>query len=139
LQAALLLPQMNSLDEQNARRRASVAQLLDAIRDLTALVPLDMQSRGAPAYYKLAWRYEATVNNARERFLSAVRAEGVALDTGFRGFIGRSGARCRRFSDLSHSQAAAEQTVILHHPVLLEPAETIARVAKAMRKVIQRL
>jgi hypothetical protein len=66
-----------------------------------------------------------------------VRAEGVALDAGFRGFAGRSGTRCRIAGSLSHSAVAAEQTVILHHPVLLAAPGTIVRVAEALRRVLE--
>ena len=69
-------------------------------------------------------------------FLAAVRAEGVALDAGFRGFVKRSARRCRVAGELTESAKAAERTVILHHPVLLESEETIDRVAMALEKVV---
>jgi hypothetical protein len=37
---------------------------------------------------------------------------------------------------MEHAQKAADQTVLLHHPVLLEGAETINRVAQAIAKVV---
>jgi putative NIF3 family GTP cyclohydrolase 1 type 2 len=39
--------------------------------------------------------------------------------------------------DLPNARRAAAGTVLLHHPVLLESAETIAKVAEAIRKVSQ--
>jgi hypothetical protein len=36
---------------------------------------------------------------------------------------------------LAHARRAAAGTLILHHPVLLEPHETIDRVGLALRKV----
>ena len=73
----------------------------------------------------------------REAFIAAVRAEGVALDAGFRGFTRRSERRCRKIGQLEHSRRAAESTVLLHHPVLLEGPEVIDRVAAALRKVLR--
>jgi hypothetical protein len=48
----------------------------------------------------------------------------------------RSGRRCRKPDQMEHAQKAADQTVLLHHPVLLEGAETINRVAQAIAKVV---
>jgi hypothetical protein len=41
--------------------------------------------------------------------------------------------------DLAHARRAAAGTVLLHHPVLLEPAETLARVGQAIAKVARHL
>ena len=51
------------------------------------------------------------------------------MDTGFRGFTRRSERRCRQAGTLQHSARAADETVLLHHPVLLEPTEVIDQVA----------
>ena len=75
----------------------------------------------------------------RDDFLGAVRAEGVALDEGFRGFSLRGSRRCRKVGDLPQSQHAAERMMVLHHPVLLSPAETIDRLAAAIAKVASAL
>ena len=71
----------------------------------------------------------------RRRLIAALQAEGVMMDEGFRGFARRTAGRCRVVGDLPNARRAAAGTVILHHPVLLEPPETIARVAQAIRKV----
>ena len=78
---------------------------------------------------------EELPNISREQFIAAVQTEGVALDAGFRGFTKRSERRCRRVGDLGLAQHAAETTLLLHHPVLLQSADTIDRVAAAMQKV----
>jgi perosamine synthetase len=134
LQAAVLLPQLDSLAAENAQRLTALQVLLNELRDVPELSTITNANRGSPVYYKLGWRFRSE-RFTRERFLQAVRAEGVALDAGFRGFAGRSAARCRKESSLEHSRAAAEETVLLHHPVLLESPETLARVALAIRKV----
>ena len=68
-----------------------------------------------------------------------MQAEGVAMDAGFRGFTRRTSGRCRVVGDLVNASAAASGTLVLHHPVLLAPAETISRVAEALRKVASRV
>ena len=87
----------------------------------------------------MAWRYVAVHWGGADRatFLAALQAEGVAIDEGFRGFTRRSERRCRRVGALEHSDRAAQQTVLLHHPVLLEPTHVIDQVAQAFVKVQQ--
>lgn len=139
LQAAVLCPQLRKLDAQNAIRRAHADRLRELTANLPGLTPVSAPpERGSSSYYKFAWRYDAAAcgGHSRDEFVAAIQAEGVAIDTGFRGFAGRTASRCRRVGELPESRAAAEQTVILHHPVLLSPAETIQRVATAIRKVL---
>lgn len=143
LQAAVLLPQLCELAEANAVRRKNVERLLESCANLQGLLPLLLPaaSNNCPSFYKLAWLLEpsafgaADIEPFRQRFIAAVQAEGVALDAGFRGFARRGGQRCRTVGDLVQARRAAAATVILHHPVLLEPAEMIERVGRALHKV----
>jgi perosamine synthetase len=133
-----LLPQLPSLREQNLVRQQNVATLMQELSTETRLQPVaNPGDRGTSGYYKVAWLYQPTPLWPRARFLAAVQAEGVALYEGFRGFAGRSAGRCRRVGELPHSQGAAAQTVILHHPVLLQNESTIRRVAAALQKVLR--
>ncbi len=136
LQAAVLLPQLEKLAEQNDRRLQNALRLLDLCRGFSALEPVTWDgARSCPSFYKLGWLFGAqNAGLRRDEFLAVVRAEGVALDEGFRGFALRSGRRCRRIGDLPNSQEAAQQTVLLHHPVLLSPPAEIDRVARAIGK-----
>lgn len=137
LQAAVLLPQVARLAERNRQRAAAVERLLSAW-SVAALRPLARPAHGdAPSFYKVPWLFarDHAGNATREAFLAAVRAEGVALDEGFRGFVRRSARRCRQGSTLEHSERAASNTVLLHHPVLLEPLAMIDRVRAALEDV----
>jgi len=138
LQAAILAPQVHKLAERNRRRRESVARLLQQTQGLPALQPLVNRIDGAPSYYKLAWCYraEALVGLPIERFVEAARAEGIPIEPGFPGFFRRSERRCRTLGDLSRAAEAAAGTLVLHHPILLEPDEMIDRLAAALRKVV---
>jgi len=154
LQAAVLYPQVEGLGESNWLRCQRVSRLLDRLAHLTALRPVQSSlpveageasvsgdTSAMSSFYKLAWFYDRSQlgDVPRERFLAAVQAEGVALDAGFRGFVKRSARRCRMAGELTESARAAEATVILHHPVLMESAETIDRVAMALEKVVSQL
>ena len=120
-------------------RQARVRQLLAACQEVPALSPVALPADGDQAsYYKVAWRFDPDHCGGwpRAQFVAAIQAEGVAIDVGFRGFLRRSSRRCRRTDQMEHAQRAVDQTVLLHHPVLLEDAETISQVARAITKVV---
>lgn len=128
LQAAVLLPQLVRLAERNQQRARAVARLLERLENAPALVPRvsDLEA-SSPAYYKVGFLYDAAAGGGRnrEQFILAAQAAGVPIDAGFRGFALRGARRCRVYGDLSASRRAAEEALVLHHPVLLEPLETI--------------
>jgi dTDP-4-amino-4,6-dideoxygalactose transaminase len=139
LQSAVLPPQIEKLGPRNVHRHRAVERLLAALAEVKALRPAARKpERGTPAYYKLAWRYDAAARGgmSREEFLARVQAEGVALDAGFRGFVRRPESVCRKSGSLENCRRAVEQTVLLHHPVLLEDDTTLERLAAAIRKAI---
>jgi dTDP-4-amino-4,6-dideoxygalactose transaminase len=138
LQAAVLVPQLSKLAERTARREAGVRQLLTETEPIAAMRPLvNRLSAATPAYYKVAWHYapSAAGNAPINEFANALVAEGAPFDRGFRGFAGRGERRCRKTGSLEHSRRAADSTLLLHHPILLEPTEQISAIARAMRKV----
>jgi len=138
LQAAVLLPQLAKLRERHRVRADRVAQLLRAIEPVLCLRAVKNRAADSdPAYYKLGLMYDPTALGGRDRarFIAAVQAEGVAINAGFRGFVRRGPRRCRVAGPLAHSQLAAERTLVLHHPVLLESPTMIEQVAHAMVKI----
>jgi perosamine synthetase len=142
LQAAILCPQLARLHERNASRRANAERVLARLSGVPGLRPLTNRATPAePSYYKMAWWYapEEVGGCPREEFVAAARAEGLALDVGFPGFVRRTPRRCGKLGDLSHSSLAAAATVVLHHPVLLETPEVMDRLAAAIEKVIRGL
>jgi len=138
LQAAVLRPQISKLDKQNARRHSAAQRLIPRIERLPGLRPLkNLVRKTVPGYYKLGLRYvpEELGGLSREEFIAVVQAEGVALDSGFRGFAKRSDRRCRKVGPLKNSRAAGRLALVLHHPILLEEPETLDLVAAALEKV----
>ena len=67
--------------------------------------------------------------------MQALQAEGLAIDSGFRGFAKRSERRCRRSVALPMSEKAADSTVLMHHPILLADQGILDKVAEALDKV----
>lgn len=138
LQAAVLLPQLEKLDARNAQRRRRVEQLRAALRDVPGLQLFGGQPEASePAYYKVGFQYDAEVfGRSREPFVSALRAEGVAIDVGFRALhAGRSASRFRAAGPLPEADRAHRGVVILHHPVLLADDATFEAVRAAFRRL----
>jgi dTDP-4-amino-4,6-dideoxygalactose transaminase len=138
MQAAALLPQLDQLAGRNAVRRDSVAWLAGRLRHLPGLEPLHNRVEvSEPVYYKFGLRLdEQAFGLSRDRFVAALRAEGVAADEGFRALhVGRSPGRFRRGGDLAEAERAHAGMVVLHHPVLLGPAGRLEQVARAVEKV----
>jgi dTDP-4-amino-4,6-dideoxygalactose transaminase len=138
LQAAVLLPQLAKLDARNALRAAKVARLLGALEGGAGLRPfINRDGAGEPGYYKLGLQFDAErFGLPREPFVAALRAEGIALDEGFRALhVGRSPKRFRRAGELAEAERAHAGAVLLHHPVLLGEPEEVDQVAAAVHKV----
>lgn len=138
LQAAVLLPQLLQLDSRNAHRASNVHGLLAQLQAISGLRPfLNACADSEPGYYKLGFCFDSErFGLPRERFLAAVRAEGVAFDEGFRAMhVGRSPNRFRKSSDLVVAELAHHGTVVLHHPVLLGTGADLKEVATALEKI----
>jgi dTDP-4-amino-4,6-dideoxygalactose transaminase len=140
LQAAVLLPQLDKLDQRNRQRADSVRLLSEQLQALK--LPLrpfvNRCSDCEPGYYKLGFQYDSTTFKglARERFVAAMRAEGIAMDEGFHAsHVGRSPSRFRQSGDLSEANQTHDSAVILHHPILLEPQHDLEEVAQAVYKI----
>ncbi|MBA4062239.1 MAG: perosamine synthetase [Isosphaera sp.] len=136
LQAAALRPQLRKLPEVTAIRADRVRELVGCLA-VPGLVPFPVPPDSAPAFYKLGFRYDpAAFGLPRDLFVRAVRAEGVALDAGFKALhVGRSPSRFRAAGDLTHATAAHAGCVVLHHPVLGLSRADARQVADAVAKV----
>lgn len=102
------------------------------------LLPLtNTTPSSTPAFYKLGFRYDpAAFGLARELFVKALRAEGVAFDAGFKALhVGRSPSRFRAAGALAHAADAHDRCVTLHHPVLSGTPADVQQVADAIAKV----
>jgi perosamine synthetase len=137
LQACVLLPQLEMLAARHERRAAAVRRLTELLADVPGLTFFTNGAEGSAAYYKVGLRYdESAFGLPRERLVKAMRAEGVALDEGFRALhVGRAKSRFRAAGPLDEAERAHRGCVVLHHPVLLGGEPSLAQVAAALRRV----
>jgi perosamine synthetase len=140
LQATVLLPQLERLDERNRERSTAVSKLADRLRDVTGLrLLVNRVPSTFPGYYKLGVRYdpEGFSGLSREMFVQAARAEGIEFNAGFRAFhLCRSSRRFRKVGDLAVATLADANMLVLHHPVLLEGDEALDQVVGCIQKLV---
>lgn len=140
MQAAVLLPQLQQLPDRTMKRRNGAQALLKLISDSDLLQPafnVDLLESGndAPAFYKVAFRYDLNSANGapREEYTNDMRNKGVALDPAFPALHlihGRS--RFRQIGNLPNATSLHDCLVTLHHPVLLSSLEELQYVAETV-------
>jgi len=139
LQATVLLPQLERLDQRNQERAVSVAKLADKLRHTLGLEFLNnLEIAASPGYYKLGFQYNPAefAGLDREMFVQAAQAEGVEFNVGFRAFhLCRSSRRLRKVGDLAEAARADAQMLVLHHPVLLQGAEAIDQIVHCISRL----
>ena len=139
MQAALVLPQLQQLDELNARRRVTVSNISTELSAVPGLKLLRQTGDSVePAYYKLGMRYDVIEFGglSRDLFAQSIRAEGIALDPGFRGLHKiHASRRFRRVDDLMEATRADAGMLTLHHPVLLDEFPIAHALVEAVQKI----
>ena len=138
LQAALLVPQCQKLEERNALRWRNVQALCAWLSNVPGVRPfVNAVDEALPAFYKLGFQYDdAAFGLSRDLLLKALRAEGFAVDEGFAvAHVARSPKRYRQGSTFVESERAHRGCVMLHHPMLLERPEAMVEFAEAWRRI----
>jgi perosamine synthetase len=139
LQATVLLPQLERLDDRNRERMASVSKLAESLKPISGLRLLDNRGSSVfPGYYKLGFQYAPDEFDglSREMFVRAARAEGIEFNAGFRAFhLCRSSRRFRKAGALEIATIADANMLVLHHPALLGGDEAIDQIARAVKRI----
>jgi dTDP-4-amino-4,6-dideoxygalactose transaminase len=139
LQAAVVIPQWARLDRANAQRSEAVAWLSERLGHVSGLkLFVNPASDSLAGYFKLGMQYDPAAFSglARDAFAAAVRAEGVALDRGFRALHKtHASRRFRTVGELPNATRADDCVLTLHHPVLLTTERDLAQVVAAIERV----
>ena len=138
LQAAVLLPQLESLDDENHRRLQAVRWFSEQLRGTSLKSTACFREEIRPAFYKLGLLRigDRWAKTTREVTAAVLRDEGVAIDEGFKdvaSIFARS--RFRSCGELPWSKVLGEQLLVLHHPVLLAGECELELVVRAIKKV----
>jgi perosamine synthetase len=139
LQATVLLPQLERLDDRNRERSTSVSKLAERLKDVSGLRMLNNRSVSVfPGYYKLGFQYDPDEFDglSRDSFIRAARAEGIEFNAGFRAFhLCRSSRRFRKAGELTAATTADSNMLVLHHPALLAGDEAIDQIVRCVQKI----
>lgn len=139
MQAAVLLPQLSALEERNRQRLKNVAALETRLTLLSGLeIIRTTLGDSTPTFYKLGFRYDAGAfaGLPRDRCAEAMRAEGIAIDPGFRALhLTHARSRFRAVGDLPVATKTDAAALTLHHPVLLGDNMDILQIAEALTKI----
>jgi len=123
MQAAVLLPQLVQLADRHQRRQEAVGNIDEVVAKISGLVCFASPAIDAsPAYYKVGMFYDPDAFDGlpRERFVEALRTEGLTIDVGFPALQTiHSPRRFRADGELTAASCAGEHVVGLHHPILL--------------------
>jgi perosamine synthetase len=160
LQAAVLIPQLEQLDSGNNRRTKNAKRLCKRLVTELGLIPfrncenaeasctrhsslvthhssLNTQS-STPGYYKLGFQYDPSAFDGltRDLFSEAIRAEGIAIDSGFHSLHKiHSQRRYRKPGELPNADKADDSVLVLHHPVLLGEESDIEQIVIVVDKI----
>jgi perosamine synthetase len=139
LQATVLLPQLERLDQRNQARAASVSKLAHKLGHTTSLhLLINQVAQTFSGYYKLGFQYDPVgfAGLDREMFVQAARAEGLEFNIGFRAFhLCRSSRRLRKVGDLAETARADANMVVLHHPVLLHGDDGVDQIIRCIHQI----
>lgn len=139
LQAALLVPQCDQLQNRNLRRGRNVRRLKELFAQEAGIRFLETQDAASEsAYYKLGMWYDSAAFDglSRDVFAQAMRHEGIALDPGFRSLhLIHSRRRFREATRLAVADSADTSLLTLHHPVLLGDETALIEIHSALRKI----
>ncbi len=148
MQAAVLKPQLERLEERNIVRWDSVRRLSNQLTQLTSaqgdqiLRPLvdacPVGDEDRPAFFKVGLQFDPTNSTglSRDKFSQAMRAETVALDPGFRSLNRiHSKRRFRTVGELPVANHCDEHVLVLHHPILLEGDVATRQICASVERI----
>ena len=138
MQAAVLMPQLEKLDDQNQKRTEAVALLRQQLEgcEFLEVVSAEQSATSAPAFYKVAIRCRHIADRTQlETLSSLLRRHGVPIDPAFTGLhLTHSSRRFRAAGSLDNATALHHQLLTLHHPVLLADDQIIRRMSGLLHR-----
>lgn len=156
-QAALLLQQFDKLKKQTAIRRANADHLSANLGKIPGITPIRLPENSQPAWHLYPFIYNAEQFNglSRDKFMAALRAEGVPCSSPYReqyydGLLDvainsrgykrlwsadRLKAYRESFKDLKGNKQACETMVAISQNMLLADRSDIDQILEAIRKI----
>src|SRR5438093_4037628 len=156
-QAAMLLQQLDKLREDTVRRRENAARLSAALKEIPGILPARLPENSQAVWHLYPFRYDADKFHGlpREKFIKAMRAEGIPCLTGYqeqyfdghldeaiasRGFKRLFSARRLKeyrdsFQELKGNRQVCGTIVAMTQNLLLAEPTDIDHIGEAIRKI----
>jgi len=156
-QAAMLLQQFDKLVQETARRRENADRLTASLKEIPGIQPARLPENSRAVWHLYPFRYDAEQFQGlpREKFIRAMRAEGIPCSTGYqeqyfdglldeainsRGFKRLfSAQRLKEYRDsfqaLKGNREVCATTVAMTQNLLLADRVAIDHIAEAIRKI----
>ncbi|TWU47770.1 DegT/DnrJ/EryC1/StrS family aminotransferase [Rubripirellula reticaptiva] len=136
LAAAMVLPQLDRLDEMNGRRSETAVFIRDHVLPEQTNWTWESGDRDKSAFYKVAFTVEST--ERRETIIAKAGQVGLPIGVGFRSLAGTSTRRCRKPVPLDRSQMLGERLMVLDHRALMIPPDRWDELASAFAKLVKK-
>jgi dTDP-4-amino-4,6-dideoxygalactose transaminase len=156
-QAAMLAQQLDKLVQDTARRRENADRLTAALQEIPGIQPVRLPDNSRAVWHLYPFRYDAAKFRGlpRDRFIRAMRAEGIPCSTGYqeqyfdglldeainaRGYkrlFGAARLKAYRdsFQELKGNRQVCETTVAMTQNLLLAGSADIDHIGAAIRKI----
>jgi perosamine synthetase len=156
-QAAMLLQQFDKLREETVHRRENAARLSASLKEIPGVLPARVPDNSQAVWHLYPFRYDAEQFQRlpREKFIRAMRAEGIPCSTGYqeqyfdglldeaiasRGFKRLFSARRLKeyrdsFQELSGNRQVCATTVAITQNLLLAEPTDVDHIGAAIRKI----
>jgi dTDP-4-amino-4,6-dideoxygalactose transaminase len=156
-QAAMLVQQLDKLVQDTARRRENADRLTASLKEIPGIEPPRLPGNSRAVWHLYPFRYDAEKFQGlpRDKFIRAMRAEGIPCSTGYqeqyfdglldeaiksRGYMRLfSAARLKAYRDsfqeLKGNRQVCETTVAVTQNLLLAGPTDIDHIGAAIRKV----
>ncbi|MCU0251425.1 MAG: DegT/DnrJ/EryC1/StrS family aminotransferase [Vicinamibacterales bacterium] len=157
VQAAMLVQQLDKLVQDTARRRENADRLAASLKEIPGIEPPRLPDNSRAVWHLYPFRYDAEKFQGlpRDRFIRAMRAEGIPCSTGYQeqyfdGLLDEainsrgykrlfSAARLKAYRDsfqeLQGNRQVCETTVAMTQNLLLAGAADIDHIGAAIRKI----
>ena len=110
------------------------------MRQIRAQQARQVRAEDRPAFFKMGLQFdpERATGLTRHIFSQAMRAENVAIDSGFRSLHRiHSKRRFRAVGELPNANLCDEHVLVLHHPVLLEDDEARQQIYDSAARIFR--
>jgi dTDP-4-amino-4,6-dideoxygalactose transaminase len=140
-QAAILLGQLERFDEQLARRQASARRLTSILEEIDGPTPMRWDERSDNhSHHLYMMRYDPSKFNGlgRDKFVAALRAEGVPCSTGYARPLYQQPPLAEPYSRIMPcpvSEQACKEAIWITQSLLLADPEEMDDIARAIVKI----